>query len=146
MSISLEGISTVSGAETRAVALLKVTHNNQVYDWQIYVPADVDLPSFIASMEASVKAEIDAKEAEWAALTPKTKEIQVLGGETTTVDIEKTEIVRPEIPDYYAKRRDAYPPLGEQFDAMWKGGQEAADMLAKVQAVKAKYPKPSWLD
>ena len=35
-----------------------------------------------------------------------------------------------------------YPPIGDQLDALWKGGDAAAEMLAKVQAVKAKYPKP----
>jgi hypothetical protein len=39
-------------------------------------------------------------------------------------------------------RAHAYPPIGDQLDALWKGGEAAAEMLAKVQAVKAKYPKP----
>jgi len=34
-----------------------------------------------------------------------------------------------------------YPPIGDQLDALWKGGDAAAEMLAKVQAVKTKYPK-----
>ena len=42
---------------------------------------------------------------------------------------------------YGAKRQKEYPPIGDQLDALWKGGEEAAAMLAKVQAVKAKYPK-----
>lgn len=40
------------------------------------------------------------------------------------------------------KRASEYPPIGDQLDALWKGGTEAATMLEKVQAVKAKYPKP----
>jgi len=39
------------------------------------------------------------------------------------------------------ERASEYPPIGDQLDALWKGGEEAAAMLAKVQAVKAKYPK-----
>jgi hypothetical protein len=39
-------------------------------------------------------------------------------------------------------RAEEYPPIGDQLDAMWKGGEDAAEMLAKVQAVKEKYPKP----
>ena len=47
-------------------------------------------------------------------------------------------------PDAYkAKRRAEYPPIGDQLDALWKGGDAAAEMLAKVQAVKTKYPKSS---
>jgi hypothetical protein len=45
-------------------------------------------------------------------------------------------------PDAYkfARARE-YPAIGDQLDALWKGGNDAAEMLAKVQAVKAKYPK-----
>ena len=42
---------------------------------------------------------------------------------------------------YIAKRIAEYPPIGDQLDALWKGGDAAAEMLAKVQAVKTKYPK-----
>lgn len=45
-------------------------------------------------------------------------------------------------PDAYkAKRAKEYPSIGDQLDALWKGGAEAEAMLAKVQAVKQKYPK-----
>jgi hypothetical protein len=43
--------------------------------------------------------------------------------------------------EYIAKRQAEYPPIGDQLDALWKGGAEAEAMLAKVQAVKTKYPK-----
>lgn len=43
---------------------------------------------------------------------------------------------------YQDARRPEYPPIGDQLDALWKGGQAAADMLAKIQSVKEKYPKP----
>ncbi len=43
----------------------------------------------------------------------------------------------------YAEKRVAeYPSIGDQLDALWKGGEAAAEMLAVVQAVKLKYPKP----
>jgi hypothetical protein len=42
---------------------------------------------------------------------------------------------------YQAKRAAEYPAITDQLDALWKGGDAAAEMLAKVQAVKAKYPK-----
>jgi hypothetical protein len=45
-------------------------------------------------------------------------------------------------PDAYKyKRATEYPPIGDQLDALWKGGEAAAEMLSKVQAVKSKYPK-----
>jgi len=42
---------------------------------------------------------------------------------------------------YKAKRVAEYPTIGDQLDALWKGGDAATEMLAKVQAVKTKYPK-----
>ncbi len=43
---------------------------------------------------------------------------------------------------YAELRARAYPSIGDQLDALWKGGAEAEAMRAKVQAVKIKYPKP----
>jgi hypothetical protein len=143
MSISLEGLMSPGGEETRALAMVRVVHNEQTYDWQIFVPADVDLATFIENSEATVKAQIDAKEAQWEALDPKTKQVvDGIMGEVIEVPIEKSEIVKPDIPDYYAKRRAEYPLIGDQLDAFWKGGDAEAEMLAKIQAVKDKYPKP----
>jgi hypothetical protein len=42
---------------------------------------------------------------------------------------------------YKAKRQAEYPPIGDQLDALWKGGDAATEMLAKVQTVKTKHPK-----
>lgn len=42
---------------------------------------------------------------------------------------------------YAEKRQFEYPPIGDQLDALWKGGAEAASMLEQIKAVKAKYPK-----
>lgn len=42
---------------------------------------------------------------------------------------------------YQRDRAAEYPAIEDQLDALWKGGDAAAEMLAKVQAVKAKYPK-----
>jgi hypothetical protein len=43
---------------------------------------------------------------------------------------------------YKRQRAKEYPPIGDQLDALWKGGAAAEEMLATVMAVKAKYPKP----
>ena len=42
---------------------------------------------------------------------------------------------------YVSKRQSEYPTIGDQLDALWKGGDAQTEMLAKVMAVKAKYPK-----
>lgn len=43
---------------------------------------------------------------------------------------------------YRAKRAAEYPSIGDQLDALWKGGDAAVEMLAQIQAVKDAYPKP----
>lgn len=44
--------------------------------------------------------------------------------------------------DYEALRRAEYPPIRDQLDAIWKGGEALTEMASLVQAVKDKYPKP----
>jgi len=142
-TIGLEGLASNLEGEERALAYIKVEHKGQTYDWQMFIPANTALDAYMAASSARIGAEIDAKEAEWAALNPKTREIEdPMTGEKTTMPIDKSEIVRPDIPDYYAKRRAEYPSLAEQVGALWKGGDAAAEMAAKVQAIKDKYPKP----
>ena len=138
--ISLEGLQSGVAGEDRAIAILKVEHNGQTYDWMTFVPPNTDLATYIAASEARVKAEIDAKEALWAA-SPKTREVEGING-TETVAIDKSEIVRADNHDYYASRRMGYPALADQLDAMWKGGDALTAMSEKIAAVKQKYPKP----
>jgi hypothetical protein len=51
---------------------------------------------------------------------------------------EQAELARTK---YQRDRAAEYPSIGDQLDALWKGGDAATAMLAQVQAVKAKYPK-----
>jgi len=44
--------------------------------------------------------------------------------------------------DYAVLRRNEYPELRDQLDALWKGGEALEDMRRKVLDVKEKYPKP----
>jgi len=61
-------------------------------------------------------------------------------GNQITIDLTQVNAwVDPEA--YKQLRAREYPPIGDQLDALWKGGDAAAEMLAKVQAVKTKYPK-----
>lgn len=50
--------------------------------------------------------------------------------------------IQPREAGYVEKRINEYPSIGDQLDALWKGGDAATEMLAIVQAVKNKYPKP----
>jgi hypothetical protein len=91
--ISLEGIASNLANEERGLAYLKVEHNGQTYDWQLFIPQGVDLSAYISSKEAAIYADIDAKEAAWA-VAPKTREIpDPFGGEPTVVDIDKSEVI-----------------------------------------------------
>ena len=44
--------------------------------------------------------------------------------------------------EYQRQRVPEYPSIGDQLDAIWKGGDAYDAMLAKVMAIKDKYPKP----
>jgi hypothetical protein len=43
---------------------------------------------------------------------------------------------------YKAVRRSAYPDIGDQLDALWKGGDAQAAMKVLVDKVKSDNPKP----
>ena len=44
--------------------------------------------------------------------------------------------------DYVRKRVAAYPSIGDQLDAIWKGGDDQAAMKVIVDKVKSDNPKP----
>ena len=145
-TINLMGIASNLPDENRALAYIEVIYNDVKYDWQIFIPNNVEnIDQFLQSAQQSIINDIYSKELVWAAIDPKTRTIQdPMTNENIEVPISKEEIVKPSIPDYYALRRSEYPSLGDQLDAMWKGldSQAFSDMQAKIIAVKAKYPKP----
>lgn len=67
------------------------------------------------------------------------------GAAGTTVELgEPPEHIKwPESPPlpYTIKRVQAYPSIGDQLDALFKAGVFPPEMAAKIQAVKAQYPK-----
>lgn len=144
--VILTGIASNIEGEDRALAHLQVEHNGNTYQWQAFVPRGTEnLTEFVESSKASILADIDAKELAWAALEPKTRTvIDPVTGNAVETPITKDEIVKPSIPDYYAMRRNEYPSLGDQLDAMWKGANSQAfmDMQARIQQVKENHPKP----
>jgi hypothetical protein len=144
--ITLTGLASNLEGEERALAHVEVNHNGNIYNWQVFLPKSVEnVQSYLDSIEQSVIDDIDSKELAWSNLEPKTRTINdPFTGQETVVEISKEEIVKPDIPDYYALRRNEYPSLGDQLDAMWKGinSQDFIDMQAKISAVKVKYPKP----
>ena len=41
-----------------------------------------------------------------------------------------------------SNRKNAYPPIGDQLDALFHAGVFPEDMATKIQAIKDEYPKP----
>jgi hypothetical protein len=146
ISINLVGIASNLPDENRALAYIEVNYNDVIYNWQIFIPPNIDnINEFLQTSQESIINDIYSKELEWATLNPKTRTIDdPMTGQPVEVLITKEEIVKPSIPDYYALRRSEYPSLGDQLDAVWKGldSQAFIEMQAKIAAVKAKYPKP----
>jgi hypothetical protein len=144
--ITLTGLASNLEGEERALAHVEVNHNGNIYNWQVFLPRSVEnVQSYLNSIEQSVIDDIDSKELAWSNLDPKTRTINdPFTGQETVIEISKEEIVKPDIPDYYALRRNEYPSLGDQLDAMWKGvnSQDFINMQTKIAEVKAKYPKP----
>lgn len=144
--VILTGIASNIENEDRALAYLEIHHNNNTYNWQIFLPPNTTNPDeYLESIKQSILDDIDSKEQQWDALDPKTRTIidPLMPENSMTVPISKEEIVKPSIPDYYALRRNEYPKLSDQLDAMWKGvnSQAFQDMQNKILQVKLKYPK-----
>ena len=146
ININLVGIASNLPDENRALAYIEVNYNDAIYNWQIFIPPNTeDINTYLQSEQQTIINDIYSKELIWASLEPKTRIIDdPMTGESVEVPIAKEEIVKPSIPDYYALRRNEYPSLGDQLDAMWKGlnSQAFLDMQSKIASVKAKYPKP----
>ena len=45
--------------------------------------------------------------------------------------------------DYSELRRKEYPAIGDQLDALWKGGEALEAMKQRVMSVKDKFKKPT---
>jgi len=151
-SISIAGIAQSSQYDDRTPIYLDVIYTNEVlnvynenFHWTIYMPPTYtgSFQDYVDLKEQLVYDDIDSKLQEWNSLTPKTKEVETIGGEFITVDIQKEEIVRPTYPDYYVKRAMEYPTPANQLDAYWKGSPDRENMQATIEAIKVKYPKDS---
>jgi hypothetical protein len=57
------------------------------------------------------------------------------------VEPEPTEEVSQPEPTYQDLRREEYPPIGDQLDALYHAGVFPNDMANLIKAVKDKYPK-----
>lgn len=149
--ISLEGLQSfnanVTPPEERALAHIKVEVDGQTYNWQIFVPKDTtNLDNFLQGQLAFIQQDIRSKETQWTNLNPKTRIIpDPMTGQDKTVDIQKSEIVRPDVPDYATLRRIEYPSIYDQLDALWKGSTspEYIAMKNTINEIKTRHAKPN---
>ena len=89
----------------------------------------------ILSLSPGAEVVVRGEEVEW--LVPSTAPV--------TEEQIATELARLQA-DYDAKqyqrnRASEYPAIGDQLDALFHAGVFTGEMLAKIQAVKDKYPK-----
>jgi len=68
--------------------------------------------------------------------------LQAQEGEIVTVEEFTPAPVAIRGKTYVEYRVTAYPPIGDQLDALWKGGEALAAMQQQILAVKAAHPKP----
>lgn len=141
--IAIVGISSNDNDDKRTNIFLKVTHNDEIFDWNIRMH-----PSFEGSFQDyvdqnidNIHADINLKLEQWNNLNPKVQEIENYLGQKVFVEIKKTDIVKPTYPDYYIIRQKEYPSINEQLDAFWKGGVHQTDMYNKILQIKTKYSK-----
>jgi hypothetical protein len=70
-------------------------------------------------------------------------ELPVIEGCVVTHGAPPADLPMPPEPEktYSELRRRDYPPIGDQLDALWKGGAAMAEMRAQIEAVKLRHPK-----
>ena len=119
-----------------------------LFKWEAFCPEGIDFHDYLTNeQEQKIFNEVQAKVTQWENLDPKhTVLIEPFNNEERIIPIMIEDIVKPDMPDYYAQRRMAYPPLGDQLDAMWKGidSPEYALIQQKISEVKLQYPKPNY--
>lgn len=146
--IKLLALETPPEPETRLLAHVEVTLADQVYDWRVYIPPSVtDRDAYLIQKLPEIVAEIQALESHWEQIkdTPLPDNLDPFQTNTGPQFPRREDVIKPQIPDYYALRRDSYPSLGEQLDAIWKGVNHPdwQRIQTLIQEVKARYPKPS---
>jgi hypothetical protein len=143
-NITLQGIRDGNTQDDRMLLVLEVRYNDEIFPWNIRMhPTYVGTyDEYITEHASSIYADIASKLEQWELLDPKEREIESpFGKEPIVVPITREEVVTPTYPDYYVLRANEYPPLAEQMDAFWKGGDAAEQMQQKILDIKLKYPK-----
>jgi hypothetical protein len=143
-SVTLTGISPSEIGDDRTKLLLNVIYEDEEFQWvlRMFPTFTGTFQEYVEQNTEAVYADIAAKLQQWEDLDPKTRTIvDDITNETITVDITREEILVPTYPDYYILRAREYPPVSEQLDAFWKGGDAIEAMATTISGIKARYPK-----
>tara|TARA_B110000503_G_scaffold89967_2_gene136075 strand:+ start:359 stop:685 length:327 start_codon:yes stop_codon:yes gene_type:complete len=71
----------------------------------------------------------------WDSKDIPTPSIDEVGAEIERLELERESLA------YRLRRKQEYPPVGDQLDALYHAGVFPADMAAQIQAVKDAHPK-----
>jgi hypothetical protein len=147
-NIIITGIKNPELPERRLILYMDITYNDMLFKWEAFCPENIDFNEYLTNeQKQKIFNEIQAKITIWENLDPKHNIfIDPFSQEEKIIPITIEDVVKPDIPDYYTQRRLAYPPLGDQLDAVWKGidSPEYALIQQKINEVKQKYPKPNY--
>jgi len=144
-NITLQGIRDGNTQDDRMLLVLEVQYNDETFPWEVrmFPSYTGSYDQYIAEHASGIYADIASKLEQWELLDPKERVIESpFDEEPIIVPITREEVVTPTYPDYYVLRANEYPPLTEQMDAFWKGGDAAEQMQQKILDIKTKYPKP----
>lgn len=135
--IEFKGLKSGDAQDERTTFYLNVSIDGDTYPWFVKVAEGTDPATYLTANEDSILDAVQAKIDEWEETQPTTDD-----GDGNEIPVSKADFVKPDYPDYFVKRKRAYPSLGEQLDAVWKGGQAQEDMADLIASIKAQYPKP----
>lgn len=98
-NIRIDTNPTLSG---RILVMVDIIYNNTIYDWVVYVPNGADIMTHLSENSTIYENDIDNKEAIWLSI-PHIKTITDEYGNVEEIEILKSDIVKPTIPDELEK-------------------------------------------
>ena len=139
--IEFEGLVSGNATDERIKVLLTVTVDGEAFDWFVMVPPSAEWRQYLQDNEQAIIDSVEAKATEWEDTDPTVIITDPTTGEQTEIAISKQDFVKPDYPDYWVKRKQAYPSLAEQLGAIWKGGDDQQEMSDLIASIKEQYPK-----
>ena len=109
------------------------------HDPEILLKSNIDITKYHADCDALEAMRLDTLKQN--ALNAGYKEDEIEVKWIDEVEWQAIQKANKPVPTYADLRRAEYPPIADQFDAVWKDEPYLSEMRTKVLAIKAKYPK-----